>query len=103
MQTNSFQAILITDGAKSYAIYTYVCGEMEWGDESTIGFNAGADYFENHQLTGHFQAHFIACLQNSSGSLIKNEIYDLVPNPSVLVQGQIPPFHNTIGIYSAMV
>ena len=73
---------------------------MEWGDESTIGYNAGADYYENHELTGHFQSHFIACLQNtSSGNLITNQIYDLVPDPSSLLPGAIPPFHTTIGIY----
>ena len=97
VQNNTFQAILITNGTKSYAVYTYKCGEMQWGDESTIGFNAGADYYENHDITGHFQAHFIACLQNNSGSDIKNEIYDLVPDPSLLIPGAIPPYHNTIG------
>ena len=70
---------------------------MQWGDESSIGFNAGADYYENHPITGHIQAHFIACLQNNSGSAIKNQIYDLVPDPSSLIPGAIPPYHNTIG------
>ena len=74
---------------------------MEWGDESTIGFNAGADYYGNHVLTGHFQSHFIACLQNTSaGSNITNVIYDLVPDPDSLQRGAIPPVHDSIGIYS---
>lgn len=98
-QANTFQAVLITDGTKSYAVHIYKCGEMEWGDESTIGFNAGADYFENHPITGHFQSHLIACLQESYGSLIKNEIYDLVPNPESLILGAVPPYHTTIGMY----
>ena len=98
-QTNTFQSVLITDGTKSYAVYTYQCGEMEWGDESTIGFNAGQDYYENHPVTGHFQSHFIACLQNiSAESLITNVIYDLVPDVIALLPGVIPPTHNTIGI-----
>ena len=72
---------------------------MEWGDESTIGYNAGGEYYENHEITGHFQSHFIACLQNiSAGSLITNQIYDLVPNPESLLPGAIPPIHNTIGV-----
>lgn len=99
-QTNSFQAILITDGTKSYAVYTYRCGQMEWGDESTIGFNAGGDYYENHPITGHFQSHYVSCLQNiSNGNLITNVIYDLVPNTDDLLPGTIPPTHNTIGNY----
>ena len=98
-QANTFQAILITNGTKSYAVYTYKCGEMEWGDESTIGFNAGGEYYENHPITGHFQSHYISCLQNiSTGNLIKNEIYDLVPNPDSLMPGVVPPSHTTIGM-----
>ena len=72
---------------------------MQWGDESTIGFNAGADYYENHPITGHFQSHFISCLQNNTnGNLIKNQIYDLVPDPTSLIPNVIPPLHNTIGM-----
>jgi hypothetical protein len=98
LSTNTFQAIVITDGTKSYAVYTYRCGEMDWGDESTIGFNAGGDYFQNHPITGHFQSHFISCLQNiSSGNPTTNVIYDLVPNPESVLPGTIPPFHNSIG------
>ena len=74
---------------------------MEWGDESTIGFNAGGEYYANHPITGHFQSHFIACLQSmSTGSLITNQIYDLVPNPESLLPGVIPPIHNTIGVHN---
>lgn len=103
-QANTFQAILITNGTKSYAVYTYKCGEMEWGDESTIGFNAGGEYSENHPITGHFQSHYISCLQNiSSGSLIKNEIYDLVPDPDSLIVGAVPPVHDTIGMLGVII
>ena len=71
---------------------------MEWGDESTVGFNAGADYYENHPITGHFQSHYIACLQNISyGNLITNVIYDLVPDVDLVDPNTIPPYHNTIG------
>ena len=71
---------------------------MEWGDESTVGFNAGEDYFENHPITGHFQSHFISCLQNmSNNNIITNVIYDLVPDVNSLLPGAIPPFHDTIG------
>lgn len=73
---------------------------MEWGDESTIGFNAGGEYLANHPITGHFQSHFIACLQNiSNGNLIKNEIYDLVPDPDSLIDDVVPPIHPTIGMW----
>ena len=71
---------------------------MEWGDESTIGYNAGGDYYQNHPITGHFQSHLISCLQNiSNNNLITNIIYDLVPDVNALLPGAIPPYHNTIG------
>ena len=75
---------------------------MEWGDESTIGYNAGGTDYQNHPITGHFQSHYISCLQNiSNGNLITNVIYDLVPDVDALLPGAIPPYHPTIGTHKS--
>ena len=39
MQRNTFQVVLATDGSSTYVMFLY--GEMGWGREPTIGFNAG--------------------------------------------------------------
>ena len=68
-QTNSYQAILITNGTHSYAIFTYQCGSMGWAraDYSdatygTIGYWADGDFFKNHPLSGISLANEIACV-----------------------------------------
>ena len=40
MQTNTFQAVLATDGLRSYVIYLYADGEIQWtSGDSSHGFN----------------------------------------------------------------
>ena len=73
---NTYQGIVITDGLDSYAVYIYKCGEMEWGDDATIGFNAAGDYYENHILSVTSQASDIACV-NSAFSEWSNVVYRL--------------------------
>lgn len=48
LQENTFQAILITDGNYSYAVFTYNCDLMEWDNGVTIGFGAGTEIYANH-------------------------------------------------------
>lgn len=76
-QSNSYQAVLITDGAnKSFAIFTFKCGALRWaGERSTIGFNAGGEYYANHPLSGQPFSNAIACLNNVS--IWNNIVYDL--------------------------
>ncbi len=75
MQRNTYQGIVITDGLNSYAVYTYRCEELEWGDGATIGYNAAGDYFENHELSGS-SATDVACL-NDVFSVWSNLVYRL--------------------------
>uniref|UniRef100_G3U0X6 Mucin 4, cell surface associated n=1 Tax=Loxodonta africana TaxID=9785 RepID=G3U0X6_LOXAF len=55
--TNTYQAILSTDGSKSYALFLYQSGGMQWDpaqhqDNSVlIGFSSGDGYFQNSPLT----------------------------------------------------
>ena len=76
-QNNSYQAVLITDGAeKSFAIFTFKCGSLGWsGRRSTIGFNARGEIWANHPLSGQPYSNAIACL--NSHSVWNNIVYDL--------------------------
>lgn len=64
VQSNTYQAIVITNGMESYSIFTYNCELMEWPGlwvYATVGFNARGDYYSNHPLTGLSNVHRIAC------------------------------------------
>ncbi|XP_042812500.1 mucin-4 [Panthera tigris] len=55
--TNTYQAILSTDGSRSYALFLYQSGGMQWdvtqrpGNPVLMGFSSGDGYFENSPLT----------------------------------------------------
>ena len=82
---NTFQALLITDGTYSYAIFTYKCGLMEWDNGATIGFNAGGNVYANNDPS----SNAVACV-NIPSSDWSNILYLLTsaspeePNPSML-------------------
>ena len=95
-QANSYQAVLITDGnQKSYAVFTFQCGLLNWAGDATIGFNAGGDYYENHPLSGLSLSNAIACVHNDS--VWNNVIYNLVPNPTELTTDPTPEPATSIG------
>lgn len=81
-QTNSFQVVLVTNGAKSYAVYTYRCEELMWSGPTTIGLNTPGDIVINHPLSGTPVVNDIACIHQ--GSEWSNLIYDLETNPIIL-------------------
>lgn len=62
LQENTFQAIAITNGMQSYAVYTYQCDLMEWPGTATIGYNGGPNFFENHPYSGRPDAQRVACV-----------------------------------------
>ncbi|XP_051047574.1 mucin-4 [Phodopus roborovskii] len=55
--TNTYQAILSTDGSSSYALFLYQSGGMQWnviqglGNQVLMGFSSGDGYFGNSPLT----------------------------------------------------
>nr|XP_030715125.1 LOW QUALITY PROTEIN: mucin-4 [Globicephala melas] len=55
--TNTYQAILSTDGSRSYAMFLYQSGGMQWdvtqrpGNPVLMGFSSGDGYFKNSPLT----------------------------------------------------
>ena len=79
-QTNTFQAIAITDGSQSYAVYTYRCGDLGWSGGATIGYNGGpvGNFYANHPLSGTTSANAIACLNSDL-----TEWFNLVYNVSI--------------------
>lgn len=71
---------MITDGSKSYAVYTYKCGMMAWSGSAVIGYNAASTYFENLNISGSSTVNEVAC--QALPEEVNNLVYDLVPNPS---------------------
>ena len=70
LQTNTFQAVMVTDGANSFAIFIYRCGDLQWSrgvfalglHDATVGFGASSELFSNHRLSGAANVTNIACL-----------------------------------------
>ena len=89
LQSNTFQAIAITDGSQSYAVYTYRCGGLEWSGGATIGYNGGSvgDFYANHPLSGG-SASSVACL-NSGVTEWSNVVYNI--SCDVCIPTESPP------------
>ncbi|XP_040858501.1 mucin-4-like [Ochotona curzoniae] len=55
--TSTYQAVLSTDGSRSYALFLYQSGGMQWdvaqrpGNSVLMGFSSGDGYFANSPLT----------------------------------------------------
>ena len=100
-QGNTFQAILITDGLKSYAVFTYQCGYLYWSSPATIGINAPPEYYYNHPLTGTaVSPDEIACVHENSEW--NNVIIDMEPNPVVLPVTPEPSTFIGVFIYNSL-
>ena len=77
LQGNSFQVVLVTDGVRSYAVFTYKCGELHWANyNASIGFSASSSFFANHPLSRQSNVNSIACL-NSPTSQWSNVLYQI--------------------------
>ena len=66
--TSTFQAVLITDGSVSYAVFIYDCGGMEWGG-ATIGWAQSSTVYADHPLSGSSSAS-IGCRYSTISSAI---------------------------------
>lgn len=56
-QVNTYQATLVTDTYRTYTVFTYMCGEIQWSAlgrnrAAVVGYNAEANFFNNHPLSG---------------------------------------------------
>ena len=100
LQTNTYQAIVITDLEQSYAIFTYKCGELQWtglDDNPTIGFFSVANgMFENHPLSRQSTANQIACGPNLE---YNNVLYPIGRVDRRLVQSCLRWYRSDLNIY----
>ena len=77
-QTNSgaFQAVLASQGNKTYTIFTFKCDLFDWnGANAIIGFSASNTVFANFPLSRLVRAN-IDCL-NSPASNWSNIVYEI--------------------------
>ena len=72
-QTNTFEAVLVTNGTLSYTILTYRCGDLNWASSDTvIGFSASQCFYANNSYSGP-NVNDIACanqLMDGSNSVV---------------------------------
>lgn len=61
-QSNSYQAVLITDGASSYSIFIYQCGLLDSASIAGIGFFINSTHFEEHTLSNSRTSSNISCM-----------------------------------------
>ena len=67
--TSTFQAVLITDGSDSYAVFIYECGGMEWS-RATIGWADSSSLYEKHSLSGLSTSSNIGCTNSNFYSIL---------------------------------
>ncbi len=88
IQTNTLQAVIITNGTQSYALFIYQCGSLSSSgsrtNNGTIGFNSDGSYFENHPLSGSSKLPEIACL-NYPRTAWTNVLYSLTPTSGKII------------------
>ena len=93
LQSNTFQAVIITDGVRSFAIFLYDCSLMEWSGReltltnnlfATIGFNAFGQDFLNLPFTGTPLANQIACTNQACGQNLATYVIPLAQNQNAL-------------------
>ena len=80
-----------------------MCGSLNWAGDAIIGFNAAADFYENHYLSGLPVSNSIACVHSNSGSEWNNVIYNLVPVPGQFTGMTTPEPPTSIGEYELCV
>ena len=76
LQTNTFQGVLVTDYSRSFAVFTYNCGDLDFSNGATIGFSSGDGLFANHPAIQRGSALSIACLNQPVTPWV-NVVYEL--------------------------
>lgn len=65
LQTNNFQAVVITNTTHTYYLFNYICGEMQWSgvdnDMAVVGYTLPGSY-RNHPSSGYSSiANAVSC------------------------------------------
>ena len=66
----------MTDFERSYAVFTYYCGDLGFSNDASIGFSTGDGVYANHEATLN---NSIACL-NAPASPWVNVVYEISPS-----------------------
>ena len=79
-QENTFQSVVVTDGMVSYAVFNFLCGELQWENGldqpfAVSGYNF-AGTFERDRLSGFSAITSIAC-RNSPCSEYYTVLYKI--------------------------
>ena len=59
-QLSRFQAVLVTDGTKSYCLFIYHCGFLRFSS-AVIGFSASGNFSFNHRVSRWGDSKEVAC------------------------------------------
>ncbi len=85
---NSYQAIIVTDGFKTYTVFNYNCDMIEWSGSyrySVVGYNINSksarsiDFpsYTNHPLSGYREINMVACNNTEYGVSWSNLVYQI--------------------------
>ena len=81
-QTSTFQGILVTNFVRSFAVFIYYCGDLNFiRNDVTIGFVTGDGLYDVHEATLRSNAVAIACL-NEPNSPWVNVVYEVAASNS---------------------
>lgn len=68
MQTNTYQAIVVSNSVRTSVIFTYICGGMQWSaagsstHSAVVGYSSTGTIYVNHPLSGYRSiAELISC------------------------------------------
>ena len=67
---------MITDYSRSFAVFTYYCGDLSYSHGASIGFAAPGGLFANHPAALNGSAESVACL-NEPASPWVNVVYQI--------------------------
>ena len=51
LQNNTLGSAVVTDGTRSYAVFSYNCGGINHGNDAVVGFRATESFAEYHPLS----------------------------------------------------
>ncbi len=84
MQTNTYQAVIISNVTQTFAVFAYLCGGVEWsavgsGRAAVQGYNEAGNHFFNHRLSGYLAiGDAVSCI-SKQGKKRKRAIDDSDP------------------------
>ena len=88
MQTNTYQAAIVTDNIYTYLFFTYSCGQMEWSTArsglhaAVVGYNSGPLKRFNHPASGlDFIVEAVSCIDREGSAKRSITLGGVTPPP----------------------